>query len=275
MRKIYEAVKEVLNFVKIWFMMLAQTDTGREFIQGISEQVQMIYNKSFANENTRITRQDMTLTVKKAMDLMNKYNINFDRLTKIVNNFTSFSKDKIQGMRLKDREKEFLQKYLKQLKKFGNEQNELYGKALDGWLARMLNSGDKFEKDFMDKKTMEVFIKSGYRIIKMVFLNTRIRVDTLQPGWNTKKKVSVVEAIKGLRMLKDSNTINVAFTYNNHTQYGDNDTYNQWINNVNILSTSGDFKAVNWDALEKNAILIDAKFKEHKYKEPKYLSDYE
>ena len=89
------------------------------------------------------------------------------------------------------------------------------------------------------------------------------------------KKISVVEAIKGLRMLKDSQTINVAFTYNNNTQYGDNDTYNQWINNVNILSTNGNFKGINWDALEKNAILIDAKFKEHQYKQPTYLNDYE
>ena len=92
----------------------------------------MIYNKAFADEPTKPIKQDMTLTAEKTMDLMNKYNISFDRLSNLLNNFTSFKSDKIQGMRLKDSEKEFLKKYLKQLVKFGNSQNALYGKALDG-----------------------------------------------------------------------------------------------------------------------------------------------
>lgn len=270
---IYECVKNLLNFTKIWFKILSQTDTGREFIQGISEQVQMIYNNAFKNES--ITPLKMDDAAKQGIKLLNMFKVNPNRAEKILNAMLSFSDDKIKGLRLKANEKAFVNGFRKWARKFVKHQNEIASKSMDGWLAKLLEGANKFEKDFMDNKTKQVFIESGFRIIKMVYLNTRIRVDTLQPGWDIKKKISVVSAIKGLRMLKDSQTINVAFTYNNNTQYGDNDTYNQWINNVNILSTNGNFRGINWDALEKNAILIDAKFKEHKYKQPTYLSDYE
>ena len=44
---ITRAIKILLSFVKIWFKILATTDTGSEFIAGIESQVSLIHNLDF------------------------------------------------------------------------------------------------------------------------------------------------------------------------------------------------------------------------------------
>ena len=186
LNSIYECVKDLLSFTKIWFKILSQTDTGREFIQGISEQVQMIYNKAFSNDSTAPLKVDEA--AQKGMELLMKYKVNTKRGEQILNAMLSFKDDKLKGLRLKDNEKKFLEGFRKWARKYVKRQNDIATKSMDGWLAKMMEGANKFDKDFLDNKTKQVFIESGFRIIKMVYLNTRIRVDTLQPGWDTKKK---------------------------------------------------------------------------------------
>ena len=44
---ITRAIKAILSFIKIWFKILATTDTGAEFIAGIESQVSLIHNLDF------------------------------------------------------------------------------------------------------------------------------------------------------------------------------------------------------------------------------------
>ena len=59
-----------------------------------------------------------------------------------------------------------------------------------------------------------------------------------QYGKNTAKSGAILAFIKSHSKIKIGKDIMFKFKYNNHTQYGDNDTYNQWIDNRNILIIS-------------------------------------
>ena len=283
---ITRAIKAILSFIKVWFKILATTDTGAEFIAGIESQVSLIHNLDFKEYKVvlKSNRKDIDIgdihDFARLSRISKRYNITPDRLVAILSNMDSkvVLVDGIplslkKKMRLKANEK----KALKAIDRaFGYKVVRTKGSdsLQESFLQRILNQPDDF---LQDSRTQDAFNKAGLLIIKNVFMNTKIRYNHYQAERDIPedRRFSVVKAIKRLSKLKNSQNINVSFEYNNHTQYGDIDTYNQWIDNITIVSTTSDWEQIDFNTLLKNATLIDSKFNEHQYKSPSYPESYE
>ena len=283
---ITRAIKILLSFVKVWFKILATTDTGAEFIAGIESQVSLIHNLDFKEYKLVLKNNRKDIDIGDIHDfarlsrISKRYNITPDRLVAILSNMDSkvVLMDGIplslkKKMRLKENEKRALKAIDRA---FGYKVVRTKGSdsIQESFLQRILNQPDDFlEND----RTQDAFNKAGLLIIKNVFMNTKIRYNHYQAERDIPddRRFSVVKAIKRLSKLKNSQNINVSFEYNNHTQYGDIDTYNQWIDNITIVSTTSDWEQIDFNSLLKNATLIDSKFSEHQYKEPAYPESYQ
>lgn len=284
---ITRAIKIILSFVKVWFKILESTDTGAEFIAGIESQVSLIHNLDFKEYKIvlKSKRKEIQLddlkTMTKLWRIGNRYHIEPNRLgailSKLDSNIVLVGDIPINGkvnIRLKENEK----KALKAMDRaFGYKvvrTKEPTNSIQESFLQRILNQPDDF---LQDTRTREAFNKAGLLIIKNVFMNTKIRYNNYQAerDIDDDRRPSIVKAIKRLSKIKNSTNINVSFEYNNFTQYGDLDTYNQWIDNITIVSTTSDWEQIDFNSLLKNATLIDSKFNEHNYKAPNYPESYE
>ena len=284
---ITRAIKIILSFVKVWFKILESTDTGAEFIAGIESQVSLIHNLDFKEYKIvlKSKRKDIDIgdikDFAKLSRISKRYNITPDRLGAILSNMDSMvvTVDGIplnlkKNMRLKDNEKRALKAIDRAFGYKVVRTKEPNNSIQETFLQRILNQPDDF---LQDARTREAFNKAGLLIIKNVFMNTKIRYNNYQAerDIDDDRRPSIVKAIKRLSKIKNSTNINVSFEYNNFTQYGDLDTYNQWIDNITIVSTTSDWEQIDFNSLLKNATLIDSKFNEHNYKAPNYPESYE
>ena len=284
---ITRAIKIILSFVKVWFKILESTDTGAEFIAGIESQVSLIHNLDFKEYKIvlKSKRKDIDIgdikDFAKLSRISKRYNITPDRLGAILSNMDSMvvTVDGIplnlkKNMRLKDNEKRALKAIDRAFGYKVVRTKEPNNSIQETFLQRILNQPDDF---LQDTRTREAFNKAGLLIIKNVFMNTKIRYNNYQAerDIDDDRRPSIVKAIKRLSKIKNSTNINVSFEYNNFTQYGDLDTYNQWIDNITIVSTTSDWEQIDFNSLLKNATLIDSKFNEHNYKAPNYPESYE
>ena len=79
------AARTVLNYIKIWFEVLSETDTGKDFVSGVSVQVNLLHNLTF--------KQDIDTT--KVIDNESnnvKYQLWFDKLSKKHKNVVRYVK---------------------------------------------------------------------------------------------------------------------------------------------------------------------------------------
>ena len=293
------AARTVLNYIKIWFKVLSETDTGKDFVSGVSVQVNLLHNLTF--------KQDIDTT--KVIDNESnnvKYQLWFDKLSKKHKNVVRYVKkhldvfsktrkwieNKTHKFNIKNYIKrmfdesdwEVVKKY-KRLTKFAknysqsekrienrSQEKDLLSSSVTGnFLKRVMDmNNSKFNQFKKVDKNTQAYLLCAYQTIAIVFSQCEIRVDTkdveAQYGKNTAKSGAILAFIKSHSKIKIGKDIMFKFKYNNHTQYGDNDTYNQWIDNRNILIISNNkaFADINWATLLQNAALINSKFQQYK-----------
>ena len=293
------AARTVLNYLKIWFKVLSQSDVGSEFIAGVTTQVNLIHNLTFKQDiDTTKVIDDTTNNV--------KYQVWFERLSKkhkntvryVQKHLDIFSKTRkwIENKKHKFNIKNYIKRmfdesdwevvdkykrlthfaknYSQSEKRIENRkmQDDLLSNSITGnFLKRIMNMNNTQFNHFKKvDKNKQAYLQSAYQTIAIVFTQCEIRVDTVdiesKYGKDTAKTGAILAFMKAHQKIKIGKEITFRFKYNNHTQYGDNDTYNQWIDNRNILIINNNkaFSDINWATLLQNAALINSKFQQYK-----------
>lgn len=302
-KTVINATRTILNYLKIWFKVLSQSDAGSEFISGINTQVNLIHNLTFKQNivatNINTAKWDVSNT--KLMVFLAKLSKEQKKKIKYVKDHIKlFSKTEKWIKAHKNKQTAWVNKHFnvddwkmvkkfKELSKFAtnisqnllrvkkrDENKNVLDESLAGnFLQQILNyDNDSFNKMKRSQKSAQAYIAAAYQTITLVFNNTKIKVDLDSVEKNYGKNSARTGALLTLIKLHQNNKavkdIKFTFSYNNHSQYGDNDTYNQWIDNLNILTVNGNalnaFEKINWKVLLKNATLIDAAFASHNYK---------
>ena len=292
------ACRTILSYLKIWFKVLSQSDTGSEFIAGVSTQVNLIHNLTFQQDiditktvdnitsNDKLQEWKSTLDnkQKKILKYVEKHINLFSHTEKWIKNHKNKLTAYVRKMFGID-EWKIVNKY-KRLTKFATnvsqsskrilnriEQDDLLSNSIAGkFLQRIMNQNNtEFQQFKKSDKNKDAYLQASYQTIAIVFSQCEIKVDgselSANYGKDTAQSGAILAFIKSHQKIKIGKDITFRFKYNNNTQYGDNDTYNQWIDNRNILivNNNRDFADINWATLLKNAVLIDAEFSKHKF----------
>ena len=166
---------------------------------------------------------------------------------------------------------------------------EAYNKPLSGWdvdnddwndikwanlahsnfIQQLLSMNDETFSELKKKPFFaRSYVEAGLTTLRVVFANTRITV-------NNRNHQDAIKEFKNFDMLLAMNKkvhlnqqVTFYFQYNNHTQYGDNETYNNWIDTRNILthSITSEFDKIDFKKLEHGIKLIEATFASHRNK---------
>ena len=280
-----ETLKTCLDLVRIWFGILSQSDTGTEFIDGISSQVNLIHNLTLSSENGKDEinvanyydtflknkrywskeYKRIALYLSRHIDLMNMKYREIMRLKWFALNVT------------KPKEKQFvkslLEAYQKPMEHWDIDEDDwndikYAGVANEHFLHQLLNMNNETFNELKQKPHFaRSYTEAAYTTLRTIFANTRITV-------NNRNKQDAIKEFKNFDMLLAMNKkvhlnqqVTFYFQYNNHTQYGDNETYNNWIDVRNILNykITKEFDNINFDKLEKNMKLIEATFASHRH----------
>ena len=291
------ACRTILSYLKIWFKVLSQSDTGSEFVAGVATQVNLIHNLTFQQDiditktvdnvtfNDKLQEWKSTLDNKQKKVLkyvekhINLFSHTENWIKKHQNKLTAYVR-KMFGID----EWKIVNKY-KRLTKFSTnfsqsskrvlnriKQDDLLSNSVAGkFLQRIMNqSNTEFKQFKQSDKNKDAYLQASYQTIAIVFSQCEIKVDSsdliANYGKDTPQQGAILAFIKSHSKIKIGKDIMFKFKYNNHTQYGDNDTYNQWIDNRNILIISNNkaFADINWATLLQNAALINSKFQQYK-----------
>lgn len=301
--KIINAMRSILAYLKIWFKVISNgSDLGYEYVSGINAQINAIHQLTY-KYNTPLTNvasalYDLKNNTKLAVWLTKlskeqkakiKYFQNHldifkhtrkwikDHQTKatawINKNFSEKDWKLIAHFKkLADWKETALSKY-KETKLY----NKLFGNAsqLDDSLAGnylnyIMNLDNKeFNKIKKSNKAGQAFIASAYHTIALVFDTTKITIDIpqlQQKLGSINKIVGLTQAVATHKKFASRAELIFRFTFNNNTQYGNNDAYNDWMDNQHVLNVSNDpnaFARINWNTLLKNCVLIHSSFKDH------------
>lgn len=301
--KIINAMRSILAYLKIWFKVIANgSDLGYEYISGINAQINAIHQLTY-KYNTPLTNvasaiYDLKNNSKLAVFMAKlskeqKAKIKYfqqhidifkhtrkwikDHQTKATawlnKNFTDKDWKLITNFKALANWKETALNKYKESKLY----NRLFGNAstLDDSLAGnylnyIMNLDDKeFNKIKKSNKAGQAFIASAYHTIALVFDTTKITIDIPQLQsklGSINKIVGLTQAVATHKKFASRTQLLFRFTFNNCTQYGDNDAYNDWMDNQHTLNVSADpnaFARIKWDTLLKNCVLIHSSFKDH------------
>lgn len=281
-----EALKTCLDMVRIWFGILSQSDTGSAFIDGIGAQVNLIHNLTLATEDSK---NEIKIGNYYHTFIKNKkyWSKEYKRIAAYLSKRTDLlSLEYKQLMKVKwfmlnvktPKEKQFLKSLI-----------EAYNKPLVGWdadnddwndikwaqlahsnfLQQLLSMNDETFSELNNKPHFQrSYTEAAYVTLRTVFANTRITV-------NNRNHKDAIKEFKNFDMLLAMNKkvhlnqqVTFYFQYNNHTQYGDNETYNNWIDCRNILTynITSEFDKIDFNKLEHNVKLIEATFASHRSK---------
>ena len=268
-----ETLKTCLDLVRIWFGILSQSDTGTEFIDGISSQVNLIHNLTLSSENSNVDINPEAY-FETFIKERKYWSHEFRKIAKYVSThfdvfmttYNEIMKQRWFKMNVKTpKEKQFLKRLL-------NMYHEAVESTIKGdnnnYLSALLNMNNTTFNELKQKPHFaRSYTEAAYTTWRTVFANTRITV-------NNRNKQDAIKEFKNFDMLLAMNKkvhlnqqVTFYFQYNNHTQYGDNETYNNWIDVKNFLNCkiTKEFDKINFDKLEKNMKLIEATFASHRH----------
>ena len=279
-----DAIKLCLDMVRIWFGILSQSDIGTTFIDGIGAQVNLIHNLTLASEDSK---NEIKINNYYNTFIKNKkyWSKEYKRIAKYLSNkvdllslsYREIMKFKWFSMNVKTpKEKQFL----KSLIEAYNKPTSGYDIDNDDWndikyanlansnfLKQLLNINDETYAELKKKPYFaRSYVEAGLTTLRTVFANTRITV-------NNRNHLDAIKELKNFDMLLAMNKkvhlnqqVTFYFQYNNHTQYGDNETYNNWIDVRNTLNynITSEFDKIDFKKLEHSVKLIEATFANHR-----------
>ena len=298
-----ETLRICLDLIRIWFGILSQSDTGTEFIDGISTQVNLIHNLTLASDNTQ---KEVNVVGYYNAFLKNKkyWSKEYKAIAKYLGNKIDWLSLPYKELMKKSwiaknvrtiKEKRFLKELIKTYNEpidyvnskhkgidytkyifisqdgYENIGNTLLTNALihENYLWNLLNLNNETFNELKKKPHFaRSYLEAGYTTLKIVFANTKITV-------NNRNHQDAIKEFKNFDMLLAMNKkvhlnqqVTFYFQYNNHTQYGDNETYNNWIECKNILNykITSEFDKIDFKKLEHDMKLIEATFANHRNK---------